>query len=72
MDKLNVKSSPHFILQDIRALREWYRILEKKYKKKIREEINASCIAVKEPDEFDQAMEEILVLFERKPRVNLM
>ena len=22
MDKLNVKSSPHFILQDIRALRE--------------------------------------------------
>ena len=50
MDNLNVKSSSHFILKDIRTVRERYGILEKKYKKKIREEINASGIAVKEPD----------------------
>ena len=50
MDNVNVKSSPHFILKDTRGVRERYGILEKKYKKKIREEINASGIAVKEPD----------------------
>ena len=64
MDNVNVKSSPHFILKDTRGVRERYGILEKKYKKKIREEINASGIAVKVPDEFDKAMEEKIVLFE--------
>ena len=63
-DNLNVKSFPRFILKDIRAVRERYGILERKFKCKTREEINASGISIQEPDEFDVMMEEIIGLFE--------
>ena len=52
--KLNAKSSPCFILKDIRAnsAREMWNT-EKKFKSKTREEeVNASGISVEEPDEF--------------------
>ena len=61
VDNLN---SIVFNLKDIRAVRDRYNLLEKKYKKKEREEIDASGLGIVESSEFDHAIEEVAALFE--------
>ena len=63
VNNVNAKSFPCFILKDIRAVQEKYGILERKFKCKAREEVNASGISLEEPDEFDVMMKEIIGLF---------
>lgn len=63
VDNLNNKEFPKFVLKNIRAVRERYGVLEEKYKRKLREEVNATGISP-EPDEVGQMMEEIIALFE--------
>ena len=53
-----------FNLKDIRAVRDRYNLLEKKYKKKEREEVDASGLGTVEPSELDDAIEEVATLFE--------
>ena len=53
-----------FNLKDIRAVREHYSLLEKKFKRETRVEINASGIEIDEPSEFDRAIEEAIALFD--------
>ena len=57
-----------FNLKDIRAVRDRYNLLEKKYKKKKREEIDASGLGTVEPSELDDAIEEVAALFEVRNR----
>lgn len=63
-DNLNSRADVVFNLKDIRAVRDRFTLLEKKFKKREREEINASGINTDEPSEFDSAMEEAVALFE--------
>ena len=53
-----------FNLKDIRVAHDRYNLLARKYKKKEREEINASGIGTDEPSELDDAIEEAVALFE--------
>ncbi|CAB4021200.1 Hypothetical predicted protein [Paramuricea clavata] len=64
VDNLNSRADIVFKLKDIRAVRDRYNLLAKKYKKKEREEINASGIGTDEPSELENAIEEAVVLFE--------
>ena len=64
VDNLNERKSPTFTLKSIRAVRERYQLLEKNFKRKSREEENATGIAVGEPSEFDRAIEEVVTLFD--------
>ncbi len=53
-----------FTLKDIRAVRDRYNLLERKFKKKKRDEMNASGIGTDDPSELDSAIEEVSGLFE--------
>ena len=64
VDNLNSRADIVFNLKDIRAVRDRYNLLEKKYKKKEREEIDASGLGTVEPSELDDAIEEVAALFE--------
>ena len=58
VDNLNGRADIVFNLKDIRAVRDRYNLLERKFKKKEREEINASGIGTYESSELDDAIEE--------------
>lgn len=64
VDNLNSRADIMFNLKDIRAVRDRYNLLEKKYKKKEREEIDASGLGTVESSELDDAIEEVAALFE--------
>ena len=64
VDNLNSRADIVFNLKDIRAVRDRYNLLGKKYKKKEREEIDASGPGTVEPSELDDAIEEVAALFE--------
>jgi hypothetical protein len=64
VDSLNSRADIVFNLKDIRAVRDRYNLLARKYKKREREEINASGIGTDEPSELDDAIEEAVALFE--------
>ena len=64
VDNLNSRADIVFNLKDIRAVRDRYNLLEKKYKKKEREEIDASGLGTVESSELDDAIEEVAALFE--------
>jgi hypothetical protein len=64
VDNLNGRADIVFNLKDIRAVRDRYNLLERKFKKKEREEINASGIGTYESSELDDAIEEASALFE--------
>lgn len=51
-------------MKDIRAVRDRYTLLERKFKKKEKDEINASGLGTEEPSELDNAIEETAALFE--------
>ncbi|CAB3993629.1 Hypothetical predicted protein [Paramuricea clavata] len=68
MDNLNTKAYPKFCLKGIRSVRERYGILEEKYRRKMREEMNASGISP-EANEIDQLLEEIIALFDSNEEV---
>ncbi|XP_028413249.1 DNA ligase 1-like [Dendronephthya gigantea] len=65
---LNALSTPMFRVTQ-RSVRDRYALLEKKYKKKIREETLASGISPEE-NEIDLAMDEIVTLFNEADREN--
>ena len=64
VDNLNSRADIVFKLKDIRAVRDRYTLLERKFKKKEKDEINASGLGTKEPSELDNAIEETAALFE--------
>lgn len=64
MDNLNTRTETRFCIKDIRAVRDRFSLLQKKYKRQMREEITASGIEVGEPSELDLALEEAVMLFE--------
>ena len=63
-DHLNARCDVVFNLKDIRAVREHYSLLEKKFKRETRVEISASGNEIDEPSEFDRAIEEAIALFD--------
>ncbi len=63
VDHLNSRADIVFTLKDIRAVRDRYNLLERKFKKKERDEINASGIGTDDPSELDGAIEEVSGLF---------
>ena len=52
-------------MNSIRAIRDRYQLLETKFKRNMQKEVNASGINV-EPTEFDDAMEDLIDLFENQ------
>ena len=68
VNSLNSRADIVFNLKDIRAVRDRYNLLARKYKKKEREEINASGIGTDEPSELDDAIEEAVALFESQDK----
>lgn len=64
VDNLNSRADIEFKLKDIRSVRDRYNLLERKYKKKEREEIDSSGIGTVEGSELDDALEEAIALFD--------
>lgn len=62
---LNAKEGIQFSINTIRAVRDRYQLLETKFKRNARKELNASGIQV-EPTEFETAMEDIVAYFENQ------
>ena len=65
MSNLNAKKEIEFSINSIRAIRDRYQLLETKFKRNMRKELNASGIDV-EPTEFDDAMEDLVDFFENQ------
>ena len=68
VNSLNSRADIVFNLKDIRAVRDRYNLLARKYKKKEREEINASGIGTDEPSELDDALRKLLLFLRVKKR----
>ena len=64
VDNLNARSDVLFNLKDIRAVRDRYLLLQRKFKRKTSEEIKSSGVEVDEPSELNRAIEEAVGLFE--------
>ena len=65
VSNLNAKEGIQFSINTIRAVRDRYQLLETKFKRNARKELNASGIQV-EPTEFETAMEDIVAYFENQ------
>ena len=68
VDNLNSRADIVFNLKDTRAVRDRYDLLEKKYKKKEREEIDASGLGTVKSNELDDAIEKMAALFESQEK----
>ena len=64
VDNLHSRADIVFNLKDIRAVHDRYNLLEKKYRKKEREEIDASGLGIVDSSELDDAIGEVAALFE--------